>query len=153
MAMAVCRCNVKCITQCSMSRAISEATGCQHWATTCSVLPQRLPGQQQTKQGCKNTPTLLAVLMAMAMCQYVTAYHPMEEVQGFTRSSWTPPLGKYLLQWEQLVMLTQVIFECFHDQLIENKHEAKGWPRIHGSQDDSILSAKLIRIAPVTSSF
>ncbi len=23
------------------------------------------------------------------------AYHPMEEVQGFTRSHWTPPSGKY----------------------------------------------------------
>jgi hypothetical protein len=23
------------------------------------------------------------------------AHHPMEEVQGFTRSHWTPPLGKY----------------------------------------------------------
>jgi hypothetical protein len=33
-----------------MSRATPEATGSRHWATTRSVLPQRPPGQQQTKQ-------------------------------------------------------------------------------------------------------
>jgi hypothetical protein len=27
-------------------------------------------------------------------------------------------------------MPTQVIFEFFHDQLVENEHEAKGWPLI-----------------------
>jgi hypothetical protein len=26
------------------------------------------------------------------------AHHPMEEVQGFTRSHWTPPSGKYYVQ-------------------------------------------------------
>jgi hypothetical protein len=70
--MAVHRCNTKRISQCSMSRATLEATGCWHWATTCSVLPQRLPGQQANKQQSTNTPTKLAVLMAMAMRRYVT---------------------------------------------------------------------------------
>jgi hypothetical protein len=32
-----------------------------------------------------------------ALVHYRT-HRPMEEVQGFTRSHWTPPLGKYLLQ-------------------------------------------------------
>jgi hypothetical protein len=27
------------------------------------------------------------------------AHHPMEEVQSFTRSHWTPPLGKYYVQY------------------------------------------------------
>ncbi len=48
MAMAVCWCNTKHITQCSISRATPEATGCQHWATTCSVLPLRRQGNRQT---------------------------------------------------------------------------------------------------------
>jgi hypothetical protein len=61
------------ITQCGMSRATLEATGQCHWATTCSVLPQRPPGQQQMKRGQKYTPTLLAVSVAMAMLRYVTA--------------------------------------------------------------------------------
>ncbi len=73
MAMAVCQCNTKRIAQCSMSRATPEATGHQHWATTCSVLPQRPPGQQANKQQSTNTPTKLAVLMAMAMHRYITA--------------------------------------------------------------------------------
>ncbi len=73
-AMAVRRCNTKCIAWCSMSRAIPEATGCCHQVTTCSVLPQRLPGQQQTKQQCKNTCTLLALLMVMAMRRYITTF-------------------------------------------------------------------------------
>ncbi len=72
-AMLVCRCNAKCIARYSMSRALPEATGCRHWVTTCSILPRWLPGQQQMKQQCKNTPTLLVVLMAMAMRPQVTA--------------------------------------------------------------------------------
>jgi hypothetical protein len=73
MAMVVCWCNTKHIAQCSMSRATPEATGCWHWATTCSVLPQRLPGQQANKQQSTSTPTKLAVSMAMVMRRYVTA--------------------------------------------------------------------------------
>ena len=69
MATAVRRSNTDGIAQCGMSRATSEATGHQHWVTTCSVLPQQLQGQQST-----NTQTKLAVLMAMAMRRYVTAH-------------------------------------------------------------------------------
>jgi hypothetical protein len=73
MAMAVRRSNTDSITQCSMSTATPEATGRRHRATTCSVLPQRLPGQQAYKQRSTNTPAKLAILMAMAMRWYVTA--------------------------------------------------------------------------------
>ncbi len=48
-----------------------------HWTPPsgnyCSVLPQRLPGQQANKQQSTNQPKKLAVLMAMAMRRYVTA--------------------------------------------------------------------------------
>jgi hypothetical protein len=57
-----------------MSRATLEAIGCRHHATTCSVLPQQLPGQQANKQQSTNTPTKLAILMAMAMRRYVIAH-------------------------------------------------------------------------------
>jgi hypothetical protein len=73
MATAVRRSNTDGIAQCSMSRATPEATGRRHWATTCSVLPQRPPGQQAYKQQSTNTPAKLSSLMAMAMCCYVTA--------------------------------------------------------------------------------
>ncbi len=73
MAMAVRRCDMKRIAQCSMSRATPEATGRRLRATTRSVLPKRPPGQQATKQQSTNTPTKLAILMAMAMRGYVTA--------------------------------------------------------------------------------
>ncbi len=56
-----------------MSRATSEATGHRHWATTHSVLPRRPSGQQANKQQSKNTPTLLAILMATAVRRYNTA--------------------------------------------------------------------------------
>ncbi len=72
MAMAVCQSNTDGIAQCGMSRATPEATGRRHWATTCSVLPQRPPGQQANKRQSTNTPTKLAILMAMVMCRYVT---------------------------------------------------------------------------------
>jgi hypothetical protein len=73
MATAVRRSNKDGIAQCGMSRATLEATGCWHRATTCSVLPQWPPGQQGNKQQSTNTPRKQAVLMAMAMCRYVTA--------------------------------------------------------------------------------
>ncbi len=73
MATAVHRSNTDGIAQCGMSRATPEATGRQHWVTTCSVSPQLPPGQQANKQQSTNTPRKQAVLMAMAMCRYVTA--------------------------------------------------------------------------------
>ncbi len=61
------------IPQCDVSRATMEATGRRHWATTCSVLPQWLPGQQAYKQQSINTHAKMAISMAMVMRQYVTA--------------------------------------------------------------------------------
>ncbi len=74
MATAVRRSNTDGIARCRMSRATPEATGCRHWATTCSVLPQQPPGQQANKQQSTNTPKKLAILMAMAMRRYVTVH-------------------------------------------------------------------------------
>jgi hypothetical protein len=72
MATAVCRSDTDSIAQCGMFRATPEATGCRHRATTCSILPQRPPEQQQTKQGQKNVPKRLAILMAAAVHRYNT---------------------------------------------------------------------------------
>jgi hypothetical protein len=72
MATAVRRSKTDGIAQCSMSMATPEATGRQHQVTTHSVSPQRPPGQQAYKQQSTNTPAKLAILMAMAMRQYVT---------------------------------------------------------------------------------
>jgi hypothetical protein len=73
MATAVRWSNTDSIARRGMSRATPEATGHRHRATTCYVLPQRLPGQQANKQQSINTPKKVAILMAMAMCRYVTA--------------------------------------------------------------------------------
>ncbi len=73
MATAVCRSNTDGIARCGMSRATPEATGRRHWATTCSILPQRPPGQQAYKQQSTYTPAKMAISMAMAMRRYVTA--------------------------------------------------------------------------------
>jgi hypothetical protein len=73
MATAVRRSNIDGIAQCGMSRATSEATGHRHQVTTCSVLPQRPPGQQANKQQSTNTHRKQAVLMAKVMRRYVTA--------------------------------------------------------------------------------
>ncbi len=74
MATAVRRSNTDNIAQCGMFRATPKATGCRHWETTCSVSPQQPPGQQANKQQSTNTPRKQAVLMAMAMRRYVTAW-------------------------------------------------------------------------------
>ncbi len=62
------------IAQCGMSRATPEATGRWHRATTCSVSPQQLPGQQVNKQQSTNAPKKVAVLMAMRTRRYVTVH-------------------------------------------------------------------------------
>ncbi len=74
MATAVRRSNTDSIAKCGISRATLEATGRRHRATTCSIMPQWLPGQQTNKQQSTNTPEKLAVLMAMAMRRYVTMH-------------------------------------------------------------------------------
>ncbi len=66
------RSNTDSIAQCGMSRATPEATGRHHWATTCSILPQRPPEQQANKQQSTNTPKKVAMLMASAVRQYNT---------------------------------------------------------------------------------
>jgi hypothetical protein len=43
-----------------------------------------------------NTPTLLAILIAMGMTVQCGAHHPMEHNLGFARRHWMPPLGKCL---------------------------------------------------------
>jgi hypothetical protein len=65
------RCDTEGIAQCSMSTATPDASVCHHQATTCSVLPWQLLvlGQHWTKQRWNNAPTLLAILMAVAVCQ------------------------------------------------------------------------------------
>ncbi len=73
MATAVRGSNTDGIARCGMSRATPEATGRWHRVTTCSISPQRPPGQQAYKQQSTNTPAKLAILMAMAMRRYVTA--------------------------------------------------------------------------------
>ncbi len=74
MAMRTRGCKAAHIAWCSMSRATPEVSGCSHWATTCSVLPRRLPWQQANKQQPTNTPKMVAMLMAAAMHRYNTAH-------------------------------------------------------------------------------
>ncbi len=73
MATAVRWSNTDSIALCGMSRATPEATGCCYQATACSVLPQQLPGQYQTKQQQQKWPALLAISMAAAVRRYNTA--------------------------------------------------------------------------------
>ncbi len=72
MAMRMRWSNERGIARCSKSRATLDAPGSRHQATTCSVSPQRPPGQQANKQQSTNIRKKVAVLMAMAMCWYVT---------------------------------------------------------------------------------
>ncbi len=74
MALVVRRNNTDSITQCSMSRATWEDTGRHHQVTTCSVSPQRPPGQQAYKQQSTNVPKRLAISMATAVHGYNTTH-------------------------------------------------------------------------------
>ena len=75
MVMAVRRCNTERIAQCSMTNASPEATGRRHRATTRSISPRPLPEAARAiiiTTMMQHVPTLLAVLMAIAMQLYYT---------------------------------------------------------------------------------
>ena len=65
--------NERGIPRCSKSRATLDAPGSHHRATTCSVSPQRPPGQHANKQHSTNKPKQVAMFMAAAVHQYNTA--------------------------------------------------------------------------------
>ncbi len=117
MAMGECQSNTDGIAQCGMSRATPEVTGRWHWATTCSVLPQRLPGQQANKQQSTNTPRKQAVLMAMAMRRYVTA-----QIAWWRRSRASLE-ATGCCHWASIVSdninwtWRRWFFQCFHHQI------------------------------------
>ncbi len=98
-ATAVRRSNTDGIAQCGMSRATREATGRRHRATTCSVLPQWLPGQQANKQQSTNTAKKQAILMAMVMRRYVTAQ---------------------IARWRRSRTLLQATRRCHHASIMSN---------------------------------
>jgi hypothetical protein len=56
------------IAQCDMSMATPEATGCCHWVTTCSVLPQVLPGQNDVSHLERYHSIILLVCLTKVRC-------------------------------------------------------------------------------------
>ncbi len=104
------------ITRCSKSRTTLDAPGSHHWATTCSVLPQRPPGQQANKQQSTNTPKKVAVLMAMAMRRYVTAHitwwrRSRASLEATGHCHWASIMSDNI-NWTWL----RQFFLCFHHQ-------------------------------------
>jgi len=73
MAMAVRRWDTERIAQCSITGVSPEATGRCHRATTRSVSPCGRQGDNQPNNNGTHVPTLLAVLIAIAMRWYDTA--------------------------------------------------------------------------------
>ncbi len=115
MAMAVCRCNTKCIAQCSMSRVTQEATGCRQQATTCSVLPQWLPGQQANKQQSTNIPKKVVMLMAAAVRRYntgITQWRRSTALLEATGCCHRASIMSDNIHWTWL----RLFFWCFHRQ-------------------------------------
>jgi hypothetical protein len=49
-------------------------------------------------------------------------HRPMEEIQGFTRSHWTPPMGKYYVQKHKRDMARMVFFMYFIAKTIGKGH-------------------------------
>ncbi len=119
MAMRTCWSNTRGIALCSMTRAIPKATGRHNRVTTRSVLPQWPPGQQKTKQHHKITPTLLDVLMTMAMCWYIIACiaqwrRPRASLEATGRHHWASIMsdnikGTYLCQFCVLFFIVNML--------------------------------------------
>ncbi len=117
MVMRTCWSDEHGIAWCGMSRATLEATGCWHWVTTHSVLPQQLPGQQAYKQQSTNTCAKMAILMAMAMGRYVTAHivrwrRSRASLETTGRHHWASIMSNNI----KPDMATTVFIPCFHHQ-------------------------------------
>ena len=124
-ALAVRRCDTKHIAQCSMPRATPEATGCRHWATTHSVLPQHLPGQQANKQQSTITPTKLAVSMAIAMWRYETAcIAQWRRSRATLEATGCHHRASTCSDSHQSDMPTPVFPDVFYCQIVEKGHKA-----------------------------
>ena len=131
MAMQMHWSNARGIAQCSMTRATSEASGFRHQVTTCLIWPQQLPGWQSTKQQWTNTPTLLAILMAITMQRYNTVC--ITWLKMFT--AFLEAIGCRL--WasicsDNIKRTTQRRFVCgiLHGQITKKDHEVKGWHQL-----------------------
>ncbi len=74
MAMRMHWSNERGIARCTKSRATLYAPGSCHQPTTCSISPQRPPGQQANKQQSTNTPKKVAMFMAVAVRRYNDAH-------------------------------------------------------------------------------
>ncbi len=114
MAMRMCWSNERGIAQCRKSRATLDVPGSCHHATTCSVLPQWLPGQQANKHQSTNTPKKVAMFMAAVVHQYNT-----------TRIAWWRRLRALLeatgrRHWASILSniirpdMATTVFLCFH---------------------------------------
>ncbi len=116
MAMRMRWSNERGIAQCSKSRATLDAPGSRHWATTCSVLPQQLPGQQANKQQSTNTPKKEPILIAKAMRRYVTACiarwrRSRASLEATGCRHWASIMSNNI-NWTWL----RCFFQCFHHQ-------------------------------------
>ncbi len=114
MATAVRQSNTDSVALCSMSRATPEATGRRHPVTTHYVSPQQPPGQQANKQQSTNTPKKVAILMAKAMCRYVTTCiaqwrRSRASLEATGRSHWASIMSDNI-NWTWL----RWVFWCFH---------------------------------------
>jgi hypothetical protein len=114
---------------CPMQHAqgYSGKTGCRHWMTTRSVLPNFLPGQQANKQQSTNTPTKLAVLMAIAMRRYNTVCiakwrRSTASLEATGCHHWVSTCSDS----HQSDMPTPVFSDVFHPQIVEKGHKAQG---------------------------
>jgi hypothetical protein len=98
MAMAVRRCNTKRIAQCSMSSYsgshLMPPLG-DYWLLI-ALAAARATGKQTTINKYTNKAGRFDGHGDAPVRNH--AHRPMEEVQGFTRSHWTPPLGKYYVR-------------------------------------------------------
>ena len=117
--MVVHQSDMKRIARCSMSRAIPEATGCCHWATTHSALLPRLPWRQTTKQQWKIHPLCWPFDDRCNAAERYRAHCPTKEVSGFSRSHWTLPSGELLLWYYKLTMPTPVFCDVVIVYLVE----------------------------------
>ena len=123
------------IAQWRMSRAISEATGCRHRAFTCSVSLPRTPGRQSNTQQWINTPTLRAVLMAIAMRRYNTArIAQWRGSRASLEATGCHHRASTCSDSHQSDTPTPVLFDDFHRQIVEKGHKAKGYIALNNNR-------------------
>ena len=123
MAMAVRRCHTERIAQCSMTRALLEATVRRHRRLPTPYCPGSRQGDSKQNNNTKCVHFADHFNGHVGATVLYRTHPPMEEVKGFHKNHQRPPSGKHSLRYHQSDTPTPYFGGLFNCQNVEKGFE------------------------------